>query len=154
MKTNVHFLSYLSYLARLFLEREVFRTRVVEEINTLILCSVTFVWKSCRWWDNVKKYCRAEQATDDNMAHALCMLDTYGYKHTLAICNIYCFSTTAVVAQTRLSVALCVHCVNFLSKEQRCVGARHPENLAAGFRLPLWCRWGACSSGIFLSFFL
>jgi len=23
-----------------------------------------------------KKYCRAEQATDDNMAHAHCMLDT------------------------------------------------------------------------------
>jgi len=23
-----------------------------------------------------KKYCRAEQATDDNMAHASCMLDT------------------------------------------------------------------------------
>jgi hypothetical protein len=28
----------------------------------------------------VKKYCRAGQATDDNMAHAHCMLDTQGYK--------------------------------------------------------------------------
>jgi len=26
--------------------------------------------------DNVEKYCRAGQATDDNMAHAHCMLDT------------------------------------------------------------------------------
>jgi len=38
-------------------------------------------------WDNVKIYCRAEQATDDNMAHALCILDTEGYKHTLTVCN-------------------------------------------------------------------
>jgi len=26
--------------------------------------------------DNVEKYCRARQATDDNMAHAHCMLTT------------------------------------------------------------------------------
>jgi len=30
----------------------------------------------CRLWDNVEKYGKAEQATDDNTAHALCMLDT------------------------------------------------------------------------------
>ena len=30
----------------------------------------------------MKKYCRAGYVTDDNMAHAHCMLDTYGYKHT------------------------------------------------------------------------
>jgi len=30
----------------------------------------------------VEKYCRAGQATDDNMAHAHCMLDIKGYKHT------------------------------------------------------------------------
>jgi len=29
-----------------------------------------------------KKYCRAGQVTDDNMAHAHCMLDDSGYKHT------------------------------------------------------------------------
>jgi hypothetical protein len=29
----------------------------------------------------VEKYCRAGQATDDNMAHAHCVLDTYGYKY-------------------------------------------------------------------------
>jgi len=32
--------------------------------------------KSYRLWDNVEKYCRAGQATDDNMAHAHCMLYT------------------------------------------------------------------------------
>jgi len=35
-----------------------------------------FLRKSCRVWDNVEKYCRAGQSTDDdNMAHAHCMLD-------------------------------------------------------------------------------
>jgi len=30
----------------------------------------------CCVWDNEEKYCRAGQATDDNVAHELCMLDT------------------------------------------------------------------------------
>jgi len=33
------------------------------------------------------KYCGAGQATDDNKAHAHCMLDTQGYKHMLSMCN-------------------------------------------------------------------
>jgi hypothetical protein len=33
----------------------------------------------------VEKYCRDEQDTDDNMAHAHCVLDTEGYGHTLSI---------------------------------------------------------------------
>jgi len=32
--------------------------------------------KQRRLWDKVEKYCSAGQATDDNMAHAHCMLDT------------------------------------------------------------------------------
>jgi hypothetical protein len=32
--------------------------------------------KSCLVRDDVEKYCRAGQATDENMAHAHCMLDT------------------------------------------------------------------------------
>ena len=35
-----------------------------------------FFRKSCRLWDNVEKYCRAGQATDDSMQHAQCTLDT------------------------------------------------------------------------------
>jgi len=31
----------------------------------------------------MEKYCTAGQATDDNMAHAHCMLFTYVYKHKL-----------------------------------------------------------------------
>jgi hypothetical protein len=57
------------------LELEMFQTRFKEEIKTHILCSITFFRKSCRLWDNVEKYCRAWQATDDNMAHVRCMPD-------------------------------------------------------------------------------
>jgi len=34
------------------------------------------------------------------------MLDTEGYKHTLRICNTYCFSIATVDARTRLNVTL------------------------------------------------
>ena len=40
-----------------------------------ILFSTKFFRKSCRFWDNVEEYGRAEQATDDNMAQALFVLD-------------------------------------------------------------------------------
>ena len=74
VKTNMRL---WSYLAEFFLEWEMFRTKFAEKIKIHNLCSVTFVfWKSCRLWDNVEKYCGAWQTTDDNMAHAYCMLDT------------------------------------------------------------------------------
>jgi hypothetical protein len=41
--------------------------RVVEKIKTHILCSIKFFRKSCRLLDNVEKYGRAGQATDDNI---------------------------------------------------------------------------------------
>ena len=57
----------------------------------------------------MEKYCRAGQATDDSMAHAYGMLDTEGYRHTLTICNSYCFSTATMVARTHLNVTSYVH---------------------------------------------
>jgi len=50
----------------------------------------------------------------DNMAHAHCMLNTSGYKHTLTICNTYCFYTANVVTRTHLNVTLYVHCLSCL----------------------------------------
>ena len=82
MKTSVQF---WSYRAQFFLELEMVQMKVVEEIKTHILCSVTFFRKSCRLWDNVGKYSGAGQATDGNMAHAHCMLDNYGDTHTQSI---------------------------------------------------------------------
>jgi hypothetical protein len=48
---------------------------VVEKIKTHILCSVTFPENRAVFEKTWKKYCRAGQAIDDNMAHAHCMLD-------------------------------------------------------------------------------
>jgi hypothetical protein len=60
MKTYVH----LRYFAEVFLEWETFQTKVVEEIKTH-LYSIIFFQKLCLLWDNVEKYGRAKQATDD-----------------------------------------------------------------------------------------
>jgi hypothetical protein len=80
-----------------------------------VLCSVTFFFrKSCHLWDNVEKYCRAGQATDDKMAHAHSMLDTSGYKNTLRIRNTYCFSTATMVMRTHLGVTLYVQHIAYL----------------------------------------
>jgi hypothetical protein len=64
MKTYVHL---WQYLAELFLEWEMFQTKVTGKIKTNILCSVTFSRKSHRLWDNVEKYGTARQATDGNI---------------------------------------------------------------------------------------
>jgi hypothetical protein len=50
--------------------------KFVEKLKTHILCSVISFRKSCRLWDNVEKYCRAGQATNEKVAHASCKLDT------------------------------------------------------------------------------
>jgi hypothetical protein len=72
MKMNIHF---WSYFAQFFLEWNMFQTKIVEKIETHILCHVPFFLKSFRLWDNVGKRGTAGQATDDKMAHTLCMLD-------------------------------------------------------------------------------
>jgi hypothetical protein len=58
------------------------------------------------------EHCRAGQATDDNVVHAHCMLDTKGYKYIFRICNIYCFFRATMIARTRVNVTLYV--LNFL----------------------------------------
>ena len=60
-----------------------FRTEVVENIKTHILCPVTFFFlKSCRLCNYVEKYSRAGQAADNNMVDEHCM-GTRDYRHTL-----------------------------------------------------------------------
>jgi len=48
----------------------------------------------------MEKHCAAGQATDDNMAHALCTLDKRLQIHTLTVCNTHCFPTTTTVTRT------------------------------------------------------
>ena len=73
MKTNMHF---RSYLAQFFLEWKMFQIKVVEILETHILCSVMFLRKPCLLWDNVEKYCTAGQTADGSMAYEHCILDT------------------------------------------------------------------------------
>jgi hypothetical protein len=49
-----------------------FRTKIVEKVETHILYSITFFpRKSCRLWDNVEKYGMAGQATDGNITRRM-----------------------------------------------------------------------------------
>jgi hypothetical protein len=75
-----------------------------ENQNAHFILNNIFLRKSCRLRDNVLKYCRAKQFTDDNMMHAHSVVDTYGYIHILRICNNYCFSLAKMVARTQLNL--------------------------------------------------
>jgi hypothetical protein len=82
--------------------------RVLGTIKTHILYSVTFFWKSCLLWDNVEKYCRARQATDDYIIwdmHFACWLTKATDTHS-GICNTYCFSMAILVLPTCQNVSL------------------------------------------------
>ena len=82
--------------------------------HTKYLCSITF-WKSA-FYDIRLKNMKSQTVHrwQYNTAYAHCMLDNYGYRHTLRICNTYCFSMSTVVAGKRLNVKLCVHCLSCL----------------------------------------
>jgi hypothetical protein len=112
MKTIIRF---WSYLAHFFLEWGIFRTKVVEKIKTHFIFNNFFFGKPCRLWENVEIYCRAGQAADEYMVHALCVLDTWGYSYALRVCNTFCFSTATLLAKTRLVVTLYVHCLSSCS---------------------------------------
>ena len=57
--------TFMIIFCQIVISMRMFQTTVVEKIKTHILCSVTFFWKSCCLWDNVEKYGRARQATND-----------------------------------------------------------------------------------------
>ena len=53
-------------------------------------------------------------------AHAYCMLDNYGYQHTLRICNAYCFPTATMGMRTRLNVKVIRFSYSYqLTKERK-----------------------------------
>jgi len=80
-----------------------------ENQNAYFMFSNLFFFRNlCLLWDNVEKYSGVGQATNDNIPLAHCMLDTWGYKYTLRICNTCCFSTAALVVRTHLSATLYV----------------------------------------------
>jgi hypothetical protein len=53
--------------------------------------------------------------------HFACWMPKATHTHTLTVCSTFCFSATAMVARTLLSIALHVHCLFcFLSVESSC----------------------------------
>jgi hypothetical protein len=108
--------------------------KVVHRIKTHILYSITIFRKSCLLWDNVEKYCRSGQATDDNMMSAHCMLDTKDYKNALGLRNTYCCSTATMVSRKRLKITFkCT--LSVLSAVT--VGATHRKECAKGLKTPV-----------------
>jgi hypothetical protein len=107
MKAYIH----LCHLAELLLGWQMFQAKFIQKIKTHILCSITFFRKSFRLWDNVEKtwYSQTGHRWQYNKAHALCMLDNQGYRHTLRIRNTDCFSMATMLTRTRLNVTLYVH---------------------------------------------
>ena len=68
-----------------------FFIKVVKKSQKRFMFNKLFLRNSCRLWDIVETFCWAEQATDENMAYAHCILNAKDYKHTLRIYNTYCF---------------------------------------------------------------
>ena len=62
MNIYVHLWQYLAH----FLECAVFLTEVAENIETRVLCSITFFPTIVQLWNNVENYGTVGQATDDN----------------------------------------------------------------------------------------
>ena len=93
-----------------------FQTKVVEEIKTHILCSVTFFFLS-KIVPFVRK-CRKIlwSRTGHRWQYGACALYA-GYlrlQTTLPICNSYCFSIATMFEPTCLNVTLYVHYLNIL----------------------------------------
>jgi hypothetical protein len=66
-----------------------------------------------RLWKNmVQPYIDYRWQYETAKAH--CMPDNYGYRHTVRVCNAYCFSTATMVTRTGLSVTLYIHCLSCL----------------------------------------
>ena len=70
-----------------------------------------FFWKSCHLWNNVEKYGRAKQGTNDNAIQCMCFVYWITKAtHILWICSSYCFSTATMVTQMHLNVTLYIQC--------------------------------------------
>jgi hypothetical protein len=114
LQTGTNFWSHLSHF---FLEGEMSRTKVVEEIKRDILSSISENRAVCeKIW---KKYCKSDQTTDNNIIRQIrvaCWIPKVK-KHTLRICNTHCLSTARTVARTLLIVILnpqCLSCYKLL----------------------------------------
>jgi len=87
-----------------FLEGEMFSAR----IRTPILRLITSERESCRLWDNVKKYDKARDATDDSILRRM-LFACWIIKATNTILTITIFFEATSFVRKRLHVTLYVH---------------------------------------------
>jgi hypothetical protein len=65
-----------------------FQIKVVKEITTYILCSVTFFFENRIFYEIMWKNMVQQDRSHDNMALAHCMLDNQDYRYTCTGCVI------------------------------------------------------------------
>jgi len=85
-----------------------------ENENTHFVFSKFFFSENRAVYETMRKYIvdrGRPQITIWRMLIACCISKVTN-THTLRLCNTHCFSTTTMVAQTRLSVTLYVHCLS------------------------------------------
>jgi hypothetical protein len=88
-----------------------FQTKVIDKIKTRILLSVTFspkIMPFMRYCGKIR-YSPTGHRWQYNTAHALGMVDNQGYRHTLGICNTFCFSSAK---RHDVSVYTYIACLN------------------------------------------
>ena len=88
-----------------------FETKVGQKIKTPILCSVTVLQNPAvyeKMWKNIVERGGLQ------MAIWLMRIASWIPKatNTLRLCNNHCFSTSTMVARTRLNITLYVHCLS------------------------------------------
>jgi hypothetical protein len=119
--------------------------KIVEKIKTHILPSTTFLRKSCRLGDNVKKYSRWQ--------YDACALNV-GYlrlqTHTLTIRNTNFSYTATTAARTRLNFALQEHCLSvvILYFENSYSNRLLVENCGSGSVIGISTTYGLDGQGI------
>jgi hypothetical protein len=87
--------------------------KLVEKIKTHFMLNNLFpkIMPFMRWCGKIW-YSQTGYRWQYNMAHALCMLDNWGYRHTLRICNTYCLSMATMVWRMCHNVTLNMCCLS------------------------------------------
>jgi len=116
MKTNINFSSHLSFLLRM---RNVSDKSCKENQN--ILSSVTFFFSKTRavyeiMWKNIVERGRPQMKIWQKCI--ACRIPKATNTHKLMLSNNHCLSTATIIARTRLSVTLHVHCPSCYSSTQ------------------------------------
>ena len=90
--------------------------KIVEKIETHILSLIFFFLKSCRLWNNVEKYGRPNQASDDYIIRNTCSACRITKAtNTHSTYNTHCLATTTMVMRTLSNNTLYVHRPYFLT---------------------------------------